>query len=237
MASVDYADFLAVTLPGWVRLCPRGSLAVVTNAEDHDTHQVARNNDVPVFVTDAWTRHDPSFKQDMSHWNGLWKQRGHQGRAPILNKALALDESFGFVGDRMPRPHDGGICLSIDADCLPVGALPDPDAIRHDVIYGCRRFDGRSDLTCGDEIVLKGRICHSQHRQVTCVGGGYFQLFRYVSGLRFGSYPCADGYDYDFAFGFARGVELDSIHVLHFGETHVNWEGRKSPRFEPQVTR
>ena len=99
-------------------------------------------------------------------------------------------------------------------------------------MYCCRRFAGSPDLTRGPEIVLKGRITKSQHGKATAVGGGYFQLFRYLPGRRFGSYPGADGYDYDFAFLWPRGVVLETIHVLHFGETHRNWEGRVTPRWE-----
>jgi hypothetical protein len=234
IACLDYADFLTITLPGWAGVCPAGSLSVVTAARDEATQQVAADNGVPVFITDAWTRHDPTYKRDTSHWNGLWRERGAPDRY-VVNKALALDEAFGFVGTRTPRPRDGEICLSVDADCLPVGELPDPDLIRHDVIYGCKRFNGRINLSRGDEMVLKGRICRSQHRATPCVGGGYFQLFRYAAGHRFGSYRGADGYDYDFAFGFQKGIELKSIHVLHFGDAERNWWGRVTPRFKPQV--
>jgi hypothetical protein len=208
---------------------------VVTAARDEATQQVAADNGVPVFLTDAWTRHDPTYTRDTSHWSGLWRERGAPDRY-VMNKALALDEAFGFVDPFTNPPSAGEICLSVDADCLPVGELPHSDTIRHDVIYGCRRFNGRADLSQGKQMHLKGRICRSQHSATPCVGGGYFQMFRYAKGHRFGSYRGADGYDYDFAFGFQTGVELDSIHVLHFGEAEKNWWGRKTPPFVPQVT-
>lgn len=231
ITSVNYGDFLALTLPAWLQVLPAHSLTVVTSAEDQETQAVATRHGARLFVTDAWTRHDPTWPIP-EHWNGLWRERGRKDRRPILNKALAMDEAFGFVACETPPPAPGEVCLAIDADCLPQGTLPPLATLEPGVLYGCRRYDGNPDLTRGDEIVLKGRIVKSQHRRAIAVGGGYFQLFRYAPGRRFGSYPGADGYDYDFAFTWPRGVVLEQIHVLHFGETHRNWEGRVTPRWE-----
>lgn len=233
--SVNYGDLLAVTLPAWAKVCPLHAITVVTSPEDHETQRVADGVGVRVYVTDAWRRHDPSWPIP-DHWDGLWRERGRKDRTPTMNKALAMDEAFGFVASDTPAPRPGEPCLALDADCYPVGQLPDLDDLHAGVLYGCRRFEGYPDLSRGPEIVLKGRITKSQHASAIAVGGGYFQLFRYRPGRRFGSYPGADGYDYDFAFLWARGVVLQGIHVLHFGETHRNWEGRVTPRWTPEVS-
>lgn len=230
--SVNYGDLLSVTLPAWCHVVGHpNAITVVTTPEDEETIRVAERSGVRVHVTDAWTRHDQSWPIP-DHWNGLWRERGRKDRTPVMNKALAMDEAFGFVPGFREAPSRGEPCLALDADCYPDGALPHHATIETNVLYGCRRFEGFPDLTRGREIVLKGRITKSQHRGAIAVGGGYFQLFRFVPGRRFGSYPGADGYDYDFAFLWPRGVVLESISVLHFGETHMNWEGRKTPRWE-----
>lgn len=232
--SVNYGDHLAVTLPAWQKVCPPDSITVVTAPEDDETQRVAGEAGVRVFVTDAWRRHDERF-QTPTHWHAYWRERGRKDHKPVMNKALAMDEAFGFVGDRVPRPAIGEACLALDADCYPVGQLPDERTLAPDTLYGCRRFDGRPDLTRGEEIKLRGRVLQSQHKHVSAVAGGYFQLFQYRKRCRFGSYPGADGYDYDFAFLWQKGIVLDSIHVLHFGETHQNWWGRVTPRWTPEV--
>lgn len=241
ITSVQYGDLLAVTLPGWVKLLGAEALTVVTRADDTETQAVARANGVCACLSDAWTRHDPTFAPP-AHWHAYWRERGRvdaRGKLdlrPVFNKALALDETFGFVptGGYL-RPEPGALCLAIDADCAPEGTLPDESTFLPGVIYGARRFEGNNDLTRGPEIKLRGRVLQSQHRHAAPVAGGYFQLFRYQPGMRFGSYPGADGYDYDFAFTFPKGIVLESLAVVHFGETHVNWWGRKTPRFVPAV--
>lgn len=231
--SVNYGDLLAVTLPAWVKACPSSSITVVTAHDDVESQQIAQAAGVRLFVTDAWRRHDATF-QVPAHWHAYWRERGRTDLVPVMNKALALDEAFGFVPGATPPPSVGEVCLSIDADCYPVGRLPQDREIDPRRLYGCRRFEGNTDFSRGPEIVLKGRVLHSQHRHVPAVAGGYFQLFRYRRGDRFGSYPGADGYDYDFAFRWQDGELLEDIHVLHFGETHLNWWGRVTPRFTPQ---
>jgi hypothetical protein len=186
--------------------------------------------------TDAWTRHDSTYTRDVSHWHNFWRSRGRTAQHPILNKALALDEAFGFAGEKTPRPEAGEICISADADCRPVGTLPSDSWIQSGVIYGCRRFNEDDDGSKGAEEVIKGRAKDTQHRRFTCVMEGYFQLFRYREGLRFGSYPAADAYDSDFAeFNFQRGQEVPDFYVIHQGKSHTDWEGRKTARYAPRV--
>src|SRR5690606_37733393 len=72
--SVNYADFLADTLPAWQAFLPRDAkIAVVTTPEDRETQAVAASCDVPCCVTDVWTRD-----------------------GAIFNKGSALDLAFGF---------------------------------------------------------------------------------------------------------------------------------------------
>jgi len=230
--SVDYADHLRVSLSAWLRLVDRACITVVTAARDHATQDVAGWHGVRVLVTDAWTRHDPTFTGDTTHWHHYWRSRGERIDRYEFNKALALDEAFGFAGTKTAAPADGEICISADADCEPVGTLPSMATIAPHVIYGCRRFTRHADGSKGPEEVIRGRALRCQHRAFTCVMEGYLQLFRYRPGLRFGSYPGADAYDSDFAeFHFTEpGREIPGLYVLHAGLTHTHWRGRVAER-------
>ena len=107
--------------------------------------------------------------------------------------------------------------------------------IESKVIYGCHRYicetseiltgylNGSIHLENLQEIVSWGpRVWKSQHRncpQVTC---GYFQLFRYATRMRFGSFPAANEYDVQFAFKFPRcGLITDATR---------RWLSRRSRR-------
>lgn len=242
IASVDYGDHLAVTLPAWMAVLAGWWVTVVTSHQDVETQRVTRDAGARLVITDAWRRHDPTFTPP-AHWHAYWRERGRTGPGgrvdltPTLNKALAMDEAIGFAGQVTPRPALDELCLAIDADCYPLGSLPPPEAFFARTIYGCRRYDGLPGYRRGSEIVMRGRIASSQHRLCTSVGGGYFQLFRWDGRERFGSYPGADGYDYDLAMRFQAGALIQSLDVLHYGETHRNWWGRVTPRWTPEASR
>src|SRR5207237_9682215 len=104
VGSGQSGDYLARTLPACLRILPKGSLTVVTNARDIETQAVARECGANLRITDAWTRHDDTWRLP-EHWSGLWRERGRRDNRPILNKALALDEAFGFAGSVTPPPH------------------------------------------------------------------------------------------------------------------------------------
>lgn len=240
MASVDYGDHLARTLPLWARLVPPDAITVVTAARDDETHAVAAANGVRCVATDAWTRHDTTFTKDCSYWHQYWRRIGVHPGTPVLNKALALDEAFGFVGERTPPPADGEVCLVADADCQPVGLLPQEHAVKDRVLYGCRRYELLAHGAKGPEMLIRGRATtrRTQHQHTWFVCQGYFQMFRWHQGMRFGSYPAADAYDDDFAHSFATSEEVPNFYVLHQGgmeTTHKNWQGRVTARFEASV--
>lgn len=240
--SVEYGDLLALTLPQWRVILPEtSSLTVVTSPADTETQAVASRNGFACHVTDAWTRTDPSC-----HVNGRanrtyskrWRATIPQGETPTFNLALALDEAFGF-----PSPTPVGVCAVVDADCYPVGQLPADETIAADTIYGAWRHDchsfaefvafreGDRPLGWFQRITATGRIVQSQHRDVPNVGEGYCQIFRPSPGLRFGSYPGADEYDFDFALKFPKGEMLTTLAFLHLGQRAWNWDGRVTPRW------
>lgn len=229
--SVNYADFLAVTLQGWLEFAPWAKVVVVTSPDDSATQRVARHHRVVCHVTDAWTRDGVPF-----------------------DKATALNEAFGFTGSRRP-PKVGEVCLSVDADVYPFGALP-ATKLHKNRLYGCPRFlcdsvaaleayrAKPSDLAAlplilprsrgqdaptqvGASVELQQRAAHR------CLG--YFQLFRYRPGIAFDAHPSAGGYDIKFRAQFEGRVALTSCHVLHLGGLRRdNWRGRTVAALEQE---
>lgn len=226
--SVRYADYLAVVLPVWIRFLPARVLAVVTTPEDRDTQAVAASLDVPVCVTDAWTR------------NGA-----------VFNKALALDEAFGFAPGYRPAPSRGETCLALDADVVPFGRFPDRATLADDTLYGCARYESLTpemleahrsgELPREDLQLIAPRLRGEKRPQLTphteqavrdCgrQALGYFQLFRYRPGVGFGSSRTAGKYDLDFRAHFTSRRGLTECYVLHLGEqSRANWRGRVLP--------
>lgn len=222
--SVNYADFLADTLPAWQAFLPRDAkIAVVTTPEDRETQAVAASCDVPCCVTDVWTRD-----------------------GAIFNKGSALDLAFGFAPGWTHPPSGKEVCLSIDADVYPFGQFPDRATLQPGVLYGCPRFqcDTREDLIAHLEgrkprdafqVILtrvrgepNARLGTAQDLvtgAMTCLG--YFQLFRYRFGICFGPSKTAGKYDLDFRRHFQRRHPLTSVWVFHLGEQNrENWRGR-----------
>jgi hypothetical protein len=222
LTSVDYADYLAVTLPAWQRMLPTATLRVVTSRTDRATRRVAERLAAEVHQTNAWRADGATF-----------------------NRAKALDEAIG-------RPTPGEVCLSIDADVYPLGTFPSDDAIAPGVLYGCARYLCRTSADVAAHLdgrvprealpLMDTRLTSASGYGITantlseiartagaCLG--FFQCFRYA-GQRFGSYPTTGGYDTAFAAQFADRRPLQDFYVLHLGPSAGrNWGGRTLPRW------
>lgn len=207
IVSVNYADFLAVTLPAWRALLPLADIRVVTSSADVETQRVAVEGGCShvVVATEAFTR----------------------GGA-VFNKAAALD--VGFAGTPV-----GSWALALDADVYPVGEFPSGlprmlgwlGSVHR---YACEtpehleeHLAGRRPLAAFERIQMWKR---SPHRADPAGLQGYFQLWRFRLGDRFGSYPTAAKYDVDFGRTFPVRRYLDGLYVLHLGEHRRNWSGR-----------
>ena len=233
MPAWRYADFVAVTGPAWRALCPTADFRIATHPDDTATQAAALEAGAYVHVTDAWIRPGPV--------------RNARGDRPVLNKALALDEAFGFVGDMSP-PAVGEICVSIDADVYPLGAMPPDEAIASDVLYGCPRYECLTPAAleahrAGRYPLARMKLLQPRSRkhgepanqwntagtpeQAARKGLGYFQCFRYRPGFRFGSYWNAARYDKDVWKQFASKAAMPGLYVLHLGTLDQrNWSGR-----------
>lgn len=217
LTSVNYADFLALTLPAWKAIVPAG-LLVATSPEDVDSQRVARDHDVPVVVTDAWTREDPTCHEG--------------GRPATFNMALGLDEALGLSGHLMPPPAAGELIGHVNPDCMPFGAWPSERAFDQDGVYGFWRYEclepkHLAQHQRGDRSLDRfPRLKNTKGAPI-----GYCQLFRAQPGRRFGSYPTAAKFDTHFTARFLRHEMLPDLYLLHLGPINVreNWAGRTVP--------
>lgn len=219
IVSVRYADFLAQSLPAWKKFLPPGTLTVATIPHDTATATVAAHSRVPIFPTTAWTERDETCH--------VSKER------PQFNVPLALDSAFGFVGTRS-RPAPGELCVSLDADVVPFGTWPAEETFEPDVLYGLYRYKCHNH----QQLVAHRRGLASLHAYEFMRNkrpAGYALMFRYRPGLRFGSYPSAGDYDFDFGELFARReMRTDHVYVLHMGRRggHNNWRRRTVPLWD-----
>ncbi|MGE4136412.1 MAG: hypothetical protein AB7E98_11940 [Pirellulales bacterium] len=214
--SVNYADYLAVTLPAWQRVCPHADFAVVTDFNDAETAAVVCDvPNVTLVRTNAWT-----------------------DGGCVLNKAAAMDYAFGFAGGMRPPPDPNGLCLALDADVYPFGRI-DWKTIRPNAIYSVVRHECSSHAQL--EAHARGELARNHfpviksywRRPERDPAGlqGYFQLWRYRAGDSFGSFPTAARYDVVFGLKFPLRQYMDSLYVLHLGQNRKNWTGRVTPRW------
>lgn len=205
---VDYSDYLKVTLPAW-REKLKADFVIVTCHEDEKTKHVATDNNCRVLMTEEF----------------------HKGGK--FNKAAALDLACNYL-------LDGEICLVLDADVYPAkSSMPDFD-VRLDTIYGVKRYSLKSlknfpDYSTEDLIYEPPAnlqlIKYRGRGDSPWSCSGCFQMFRYTSNRRFGSFPTAALYDYEFAYKFPYGALIE-FYVIHLGVRRENWEGRVTPEFE-----
>jgi hypothetical protein len=229
--AVDYADFLAVTLPAWQAMFPFASITVVTAPKDRDTQALAARLGARLHITEAWYAHGHAF-----------------------DKAAALDEALGITSrGNLGPPAMGERCLVADADVYPFGHLP-ADRLRPGAIYGCARYlcataadleahrGGQTkrgalplmlprDRGMDAPAIVRGAN-KSTIRKAAKACLGYFQLFRYYPGQALGSFKTAGKYDLVFRGSFAHKVGLLDFYVLHLGDPcRANWRGRVLPRW------
>lgn len=222
IVSVNYGDMLTRTAPAWKKILPAGTLSVVTSLEDLETQDVCRALDIPVTITDAFTRIDDTC---------------HAGGTPTFNCALAMDEALGLAGDRHPRPEIGELIVNINADCYPFGQWPNDGDLHAGMLYGFWRYHCLTPKEFGQYVA--GTRSIGKFPRMKNSGGrpvGYFQMWRYRAGERFRSYPNAGKYDTHFCDRWAGHMRMrDELGMLHLGEQKDwdNWRSRVVPRWEP----
>lgn len=208
--SVNYDDFLRITLPAWCKLVPSQDITIVT-APNCPDRKVAEANGCKVVETDVW-----------------------YGGGAKLNEAAALDVAFADVpngdiclsldadiypvGEFPEQEFEDNILYGIARH-----QCPQPSEFA-DFIAGNREIESYpSEEFFG---VMKPGRCAP-----ICILG-YFQMFRMVHERHiFGNYPTAEFYDIAFAAKHNYGEVLSELCGLHLGPTKQNWDGRHSERW------
>jgi hypothetical protein len=217
IVSVNYADFLAVTLPAWKAILPPGTLSVATAPGDPSIELAVAHGVTPI-VTDAWTRLDETC---------------HVGGTPTFNAAYGMDVCLGLVDELIDPPEYGEVVVNINVDCYPVGAWPQDKHILPTILYGAWRYHC---LTAKDFTTFQADGSLDRFPRMKNSGGrpvGYFNAWRWVKGRRFGSYPTAGKYDTNFIelYYRKRWDYFEGLSLLHLGPQAgwENWRGRSVP--------
>lgn len=218
---VGYDDFLALTLPGNLKLLD--SVTVLTEPEDAATARLAAGLNAEIFVTDAWRRDGP------------------------LSKASALNEWISRATTFDPEQW----LMVLDADMLLFAPLePEIRHVDPRGLYSLPRricetaedfqsfLQGRTalrqfplDVAPATDGKLWNLVPTTNHASLA----GYLHLWcpmRAAGRLRYPAARTAEGYDLGFALSFPD--ELRNYlngESLHLGPTQVNWSGRRSPRW------
>lgn len=233
VVCVDYADFLAWTLPSNRSQFDR--MVVVTSPTDEETKRLCEFYNVECVVTDE-------FYRDGSEFN---KGRG-------INAGLERLSMRGWVvhmdADMYMPPQTRPILDRLQLD---------PSRIYGVDRLMCPSFEAWQDFLCSPRPIQEGWIfIHSSAFPVgvriaeyMTPGGGYepigfFQLWHpQISGID--RYPTEHGFadrtDVQFCKQWPRAKRelLPEVVLIHLESTDVmgaNWRGRRSPRFGPAPT-
>lgn len=201
---VNYDDFLARTLPTWLRHFDE--ILVVTAPGDEGTAKVAAQyGRVVTHATEAFYREGVSF-----------------------NKGAALEEGFGILGRRgWIAILDADVALPPDAnlDGLQIGCLYSPyrrmAPADFDVESPLWHMLPRGEETLNGEYAGYCQIFHALDPAVAIPPW-------YKSG-----WPTCGGCDSDFWQRWPEHLRRrPAWDVLHLGEARKNWGGRITPRLE-----
>jgi glycosyltransferase involved in cell wall biosynthesis len=199
--SVDYSDYLAVTLLHNMRVADH--IVIVTSPRDVDTQRLARDAGAEVVVTDRWFDNGVPFNQRL----GM-----NQGLSHLHHK-----DWIGFI----------------DADIvIPISIKDELVNARRDCLHWMKRQVVASRKIY--ERVLAGE-------EIQCIGEkqlpacGYCQIFHASDNLYQPlpeGCPTAGRGDLIFRNRWPRSKWICLTGTcLHLGDSRVNWQGRKAPKW------
>lgn len=232
--SVNYADFLAHTLPLNLRHFDR--TIVVTDNMDRRTRDLCEHYFCEVVRTDAFYSSDRAFAKSGGINAGLSAIRGDDWvvhmdadivlpprTRPLLEKA-ELDPEFIYGVDRM-------MCRGFDSWMAYVAAP--------EVQHSCDAFIQANAFPLGARV--------AKMREDGWAPIGFFQLWNAgrTGRLDYPDHGAADRSDLAFARQWPRSrrgliPELVAIHLASDDDGSsmgINWRGRKSPHFGPEPAR
>lgn len=219
---VNYADFLAYTLP--INKNHFESIVIITDTKDKDTHRVCDMMQVPYIKTDRFYEKGATFK-----------------------KGAAINEGLKYLKDTSGwyLHMDADILLTPDFKSKLTGMTLNPKGL-----YGADRWmintfeEARSTLSASIEgtPLPEHTFQVNRHIQAPNIGYtpiGYFQLWNPIgSGINI--YPekkgDASSDDVHFAYKWSRdNRHLLDLKVYHLDSSSnnqgVNWSGRTTKRF------
>ena len=228
VVCVDYADYLAETLPHNIPHFDR--ILVITSEQDTETQELCRRMSVPYYATDIFY---------------------HQGAK--FNKARGIDFGIGYT-----RWNDWLVQLDADMVLPPVTRnWLETRKMDAECIYGIDRVHV-TGADAWDRFSLEHRMGHDYMCRVHVPGGGRFPIGDRIAIKDYGGYvPIGyfqmwngkHGRRYPIAKGDAE--HTDVLHAIQWADTKrllipeiigyhllaeptplgTNWQGRKSARF------
>lgn len=199
MVSVDYSDYLDVTLPHNRHFFD--SITVGTLPKDRDTIRLCDINETEYFLSDT-----PE------------KARGEFNKAGIVCRGLEI------LYKRYP---DDWYCL-LDSDILVYPGfreLPALSELNDKLLYGCRRCIIEDAVKIFLPINYPELIKIGVWDSPISIRYGFFQLFKkhFYPVIKTGT----SLYDDSLRRLFGGARELSGMHCIHIGKTGINWKGRK----------
>ena len=217
---VNYADFLALTLP--ITKLLFDSITVITSPEDIQTQTAVQRNGVRAYLTDVWFKRGASFN-----------------KAAALNEYLAILKStkrdcwiLFLDADILFNRHLNSTLASLDKQGL--------YSVRRRMCESAEEWRGFlagaipwNDFLLNVPPVVEGKVWRHRPTSNPAALSGYFQLWhlRGSQGMdTLPDCPTAANYDVEFALSFPEEMRryLDNHEVLHLGPSKINWNGRVS---------
>lgn len=226
IASVEYGDFLQVTLPTVKQL---GEVIVVTSPQDMLTTMVCDANNVVCHQTDVWYKDGAPF-----------------------NKAAGINEVINMQRPYI----DWLLLLDADIVLPPLPSRYSLDDLDPDAFYGVRRRNCETaedwQRVCDHQAWFKLPLEPLPAIKMTSRGPrlwghrptsnpigvkGFFQLWNFHRHpIMLNEHPTAAKYDVELALRWPQEmrklVPWPGYTPIHIGVPRVNWAGRKSGRWE-----
>jgi hypothetical protein len=199
---VNYADFLAVTLPAWKRF---GQVIVITRSDDEATHRLCETQHVLGISATGW------------FIGGTGLNKGAAMDQVIPDWALPYEQIVVFDADSYPI---GTIPNVTAIDCL-LGC-------RRFACHSSMELQKRLE---NSSYPLK-HIAQGTDREHLARGYFQSFLYHTRLRFGNTRHTMFSGCDMYLASQFVNEfLDPDVFHVLHLGRHHVNWKGRVTPRW------
>jgi len=225
MTSVDYSDYLQLTLPEAVKY---GRVVVATSPDDDRTIRIAESLGAECLQTYAWNNHRSPFSKGAGI-NAALEYAKPQGWLLLLDSDIVL----------LPPPPNFWPLSRLDTTCL--YGVQRRQCPTEQLWRQCLNRKSWYDLPVDPLPLVRGR-----GRKKKVWGGrptgnpigleGYFQLWHYPFDTR-GLSECRTAAKYDVELGLRWPDDKRMLlpwagyTVIHLGPARQNWKGRKTAQW------